>query len=177
MRISTRFTKYLAVSLVCACALAAFAAASASAAKFSPGYPIKLSGTLTFSRSGPAYPPVSCNVNETRSVAGWGDFRLYCPNGVTINLKTTITPQGSSGSYALLWWGAGYYRSPWGDETWAFTHLLGSVANGSAISPTQVIWNAPTPVGNIYNPYVEGVTMTGTLNLTTPTGGLVTIVP
>lgn len=171
-----KFTGRIARLTAVAAALFALGAASATAATWSSGYPVVAKGSVTFERSD-GVAPVTCKVEETWTATQPRLLAWRCPNQV-IPSYSFVTPQLQvvEGSQKPFLDGVktSSGANPWGSGNWAQAHLHQPFVNGKPGEPSHIVMNH-----QLWGTFVGGpwVYVTGRINVTTPTGGLTTIVP
>lgn len=174
---ASRIIKQLAIAAVATVAMMAALASAASAASWSSGYPVLAKGSMTFERADGAVPPVTCKVEE--SWTGPNSFLKWrCPSR-TIQSYSMINPVMSGSGPGLIGYSFGPTENPWNAYYWYQPALGTLVVNGNASEPTRVSFNKQA-WGNAYTGKAgetASVHATGTINFTTPSGGLTTIVP
>ncbi|HEY0701108.1 MAG TPA: hypothetical protein VGD43_25260 [Micromonospora sp.] len=173
--IASMKSKAFAVSAVVALSLAV--AGSASAATFSANGPTKLAGSLTWQQGGTSARVCGWNSNGTIFGLGiWsGLVTGTCAGGGSVQAQSILLPvTRPDGSVAVQFNGGGMPVSPYG-QPWNRVNAVVPFVNGNASTPSKIV------LDNTYVGYIEGdgrdLTVTGTIDVTTSTGGLVTINP
>lgn len=162
----------LALSLAVVGVLSAFGAGAASAftwTSWNPGWPVKETGSLTFERANGTQ--VACSFDVTLTTL-YGEARGTCANGASLQMLSYQMPGTEAGAYVVR-----YFRQmvplygPWGAMT-QDPNLIPFVP-GNALTPSTMVFNN-TPIARL-DATGETIKATGTITVTTPTGGLVTI--
>ena len=166
---------------VAACALLAVGAGSASAApvaaNWSPAGPVKLQGSLTLKLNGGT--PVVCpNVSINAPASGssiWlfnGSPYFACDGGTQLKFGTTAwfgwSEAGSLFVESIVQGGS----TPFGALWWEGTSMKLDYTNASGKKPSQISY-VDDQIGTLGGG--QKVTATGTLAVTTSTGGVVTL--
>ena len=168
-------------------ALLAVNVASAAAAPWSSGYPIKLSGSVTFERND-GVAPVTCQIDVVQT-GPLGEMPFDCPMAdPSFAPKVTPVYTSSKAVSFMMTQAKTVTTNPWGDGNYWYLKVgatfAGSFTDGSASSPAYITLNEVNQqrsrIGALTQPQsptteIAGVWATGKINVTTPTGGLVTI--
>lgn len=105
---------------------------------------------------------------------------LLCTGSTTLSLEFVGEAEAAGGGYQLVFKRSGPWAlwAPWGgaNSFWqgAEKELIGKFVNGSGTTPSKLVFSS-TEIG--YDRALERVTATGSLNVTTSTGGLLTLLP
>jgi hypothetical protein len=164
---------------------AATASAETGTAKWSSGYPVKVSGSLTFEKS-TGGPTVTCQAESTLTETQ-RPISFKCPSVSPYGVPLFLTfgpnmpgprwiSEGSEVHYTLpIFRAFTFTNNPWnGNETFGPRVNTMDVANGNAVEASHTAFNH-TYVGWLFGESAD-VYATGTVNYTTSGGGLTTIV-
>ena len=175
MSSSSKSLRAVLASAVVAGALLSVGAGSAfgAYANWTPAGNVKEIGTLTLKLNGGS--PVTCSFNGTGGtivpVMIAQQTSQPCSNGGTLSGRFHQIGQNNGGAYSVdMRSGGGGFVGPHG-PFWAASVIL-PFNNGNVSTPSTIVLNDA-----IIGADVDGgwVTATGTLTVTTPTGGLVTL--
>ncbi len=175
---SRKLPRSIALAMATAGVLLAFGAASASAASWSTGYPVVAKGSVTFERSDGGVAPVTCGVEETWS-AEQRFLRFKCPRGVVPGfggMTPYIYTANGVESPRIIGISGGVTDNPWNFDYWNKGAFGAAFVNGNLSEPSHFVLNKQA-MGQIVGGGWPTVYATGKINVTTPTGGLTTIVP
>lgn len=179
MHTSHGLRRSLVTAVVVGCGLLSLGAVSASAYTWSPTGPVTEKGSLTLRLNGGS--PVVCSNVELNGSAGGQGFWVSpyswarqwpCAGGTSfgITLMLQAVSGGPPGGPYPLAVTNHVGMSPFGG--YEGTTFVLPFTNGSGGNPSKVTF-ANTLIGRVGGG--SQLTATGTLNVTTPTGGLVTI--
>ena len=143
------------------------------AASFTPAGNITGSGTVQFSYAGQT---ATCPVQ----LAAWPQLLRAignCSNGSYTHINLLGGPVWNGGAPYVAFANGGGNVGPWGNIIEVVTRA--DVINGNASTPTQVVFAPNTKIGRTYNPAygLHDIKISGTINITTVGGGLVTMIP
>ncbi|HKO38254.1 MAG TPA: hypothetical protein VJU14_07800 [Solirubrobacterales bacterium] len=166
----------IVASFAIAAILAVPAMAESGYAKWSPGYPVKVAGSVTFERSDGAVAPVTCTVEETFSATN-RPWYWHCPGRVIGGYEVTpIWTQTNplNLTFYLMGQASGTFEgNPWSSAKWYSGGLLPEFQNGDAKKTSRVTFSKQA-MGFTYTAggAMTNVFATGTVYFTSSTGGL-----
>lgn len=187
MRLSlTRVRALAPVAVVLSSLAVAVPTASAAPAAWSPLGAVEEAGTVTLKLDGGS--PVTCsNITLsgtafaggmwTNAFGGLSTYALTCDNGRAFWFRTLQNAQLVNGSYQVAGQGPSnaYEWAPFSATShYAPVNYTAPFTNGNATTPSTITFS-DTVIGTLSTDPSKPVTISGTLNVTTATGGLVTL--
>lgn len=185
MRLLNRQLKGVLVAAIATTALLAGGVASATAAPatWSTTGQVKQTGNLTLTLNGGS--AKTCAVNLTGTATNSGGAGLWytglvnsapCVGGGSVVWTSTLFERPSSdgaGNYAVELSGGGPVSGPWSGTTWRHTATQLPFVNGGPGVSSRIVLD-DVQIGYDQATY-QPVRASGTLTVTTPAGGLVTL--
>jgi hypothetical protein len=192
---TSRMRRTLAVLMTVAGSMLAIGAAPALAEVHysNTGSGAKVSGSLTVYKGGSNAVTCTAPSAQFSSFPDEATLRLYsfvsheirfsCPNGKALGLDLETIVAAATDSVEIWSWNP-YAKAPWSDSSsywngfspeppYEVPAVVGFV-NGSGSTPSKLVFDK-THIGTSYDKLESEVTASGTLNLTTSSGGLLTI--
>ena len=168
-----------AVAAVAMLALAASPAHAAQANWSTTASGLKFSGTLTVKKNGGSAKTCTGTTGYGAAYAAGGFYatnamfyRLACAGGGFLDVNAVGYADHSAGAFSLMFDYSSGATSPWSGGVWYQDPFQVPFTNATGGNPSKITFN-DTPIGVTSS--LENVTATGTLNVTTSTGGTLTL--